>query len=388
MAMPSTIRQINERRALNMLLLNQGMSRADLARDLGMTRSTASSIVLSLIDSGRVVEVEDPGEDRATRTGRPAIGLELNADHAVFLGADIAASHMRLCAVDFSGKIRDLVECQIEETTPTPRQIAEQLKQLIAKLRQTIPQSMALGGINVSVPGVVGLNGDVLRAPPLGWKQVPLRQILSEVLDPVEVKHLVNDATAFAIADRDRRREGKLNNAVFMLLDEGVGGCIISEGRILQGQDGFAGEIGHIPVGTDGFCNLTGIDGALENFIARRAVLTRFKQLGGQAHSLKEFLSCLQAGDEIAKTLMSEWAQYFGRGLAILTTVLNPQAIIVGGRGADLFPHAKANILQALASHLLRETRIPDLELSPIGPEGAAVGSALMLHQSYFAAKD
>lgn len=384
MATPTAVRQVNESRALARLLSNGPMSRADLARELDLTRSTASSIVASLLKAGKVLETDEPDEERANRTGRPAILLRMNADHALFLGADIGASYLRLCAVDFLGEMREFQEKRIEISSPDPEVLVGMLAEMVEDFAASLPDVSVIKGLNVSVPGVVNLTGDVLRAPPLGWKHVPLQRMLEERLKPLLVTRLLNDANAFAVAALERYGGQALNDAVFILLEDGVGGCIISDGRIIEGYQGFAGEIGHITIGGKGFCNLTGIEGALENFTARRAVLARFREQGGKADRLRDFQACLEEGDPVAKAVVREWAQYLGRGMAVLTTVLNPQTIILGGRVSLISPYGRSEYLSSLQSQLLPETSLPSIELSKVGPEGSAIGAALTLHKEHF----
>ncbi|SFC79934.1 ROK family transcriptional regulator [Tropicimonas isoalkanivorans] len=385
MATPTAVRQINEARALARLA-NQGpMSRADLARDLGLTRSTASSIVASLLEAGSVLETNEPDPDRANKTGRPAIFLRLNPDHAVFLGAELGARCVRLCALDFRGEMRELRERHVEISSPEPTVMVQMLAEMVDDFVASLTDRSVVRGMNVSVPGVVNLAGEVLRAPPLGWKHVPLKDMLSDRLAPLPVMTLMNDADAFAAAALEIHGGRSLRDAVLMLMEDGVGGCILSDGQILKGSQGFAGEIGHMPIGGTGFCNITGIDGAFENYTARRAILARFREQGGEADRLGDFLTRLQNGDTVALAVVQEWAAYLGKGMALLTTLLNPTSIILGGRVSLLFPYGQSECLASLQRRLLPETTLPSIELSKIGPEGTAIGAALMLHNETFA---
>lgn len=383
MSMPATVRQINAARALERLLAQGAMSRADLARELGLTRSTASRIAAELIEEGRVIERAEDGAARGQRSGRPAIRLQLNPDHALFLGADIAAGHLRLAAVDFVGRVRHLSDRPVAATRP--EDLAEALARMVAAFRAAQPRPAAIRGLNVSVPGIVDLAGEVLRAPPLGWSRVPLQRLLRARLDPVPVAGLVNDANAFAVAAREAHGGEALSDAVFLFIDEGVGACLLGGGRILYGRDGFAGEMGHIPMGEPGFDDRTGLPGAFENFVARRAILARYAALGGGAVDLAAFLARLEAGDPRAARVAADWARIFGRGMAVLAALLNPQTIVIGGRVAPLFRHAAAEVAARMTGALMPGSAPPRLEPARIGPEGPAVGAALMLQRRSFA---
>lgn len=385
MTMPSAVRHANEARARNCLLANHTMSRADLARELDLTRATASSIVANLIAAGQVIEIAEDVSAREARTGRPSVQIALNPDHALYLGGYIGADHASLCAVDFVGGQRHFVEAELNSRNRTPEAAAGRLAELVHEFADGLPDPSIIAGLNIAVPGIVDRDGMVLRAPPLGWFEVPLQQILTRTVKTVPVGELLNDANAFAYAAQKDIGDLNLTDALFVLLEDGIGGCILSGGRILQGRDGLAGELGHILVGDKGFINLTGVDGALENFFARRAVLSRFRNRGGRAASLRDFLTLLDQGDVLAHEVLSECIGYFARGLAIATAMLNPQAVIIGGRACALVPHAQQDLQEKLARYLVASTSPPRLMLSNVGREGPAVGAALKLHDlAYF----
>lgn len=381
MTMPSAVRQANEIRARHCLLMHHSMSRADLARELELTRATASSIVANLIEAGQVIEIAEDVPSKNTRTGRPSIQIALNPDHAMHLGAYIGADHLSLCAVDFAGRQRHFTEQRLNEDERNPEQITDSLARMVDDFASSVADPAILAGLNVAVPGIVTLDGTILRAPPLNWGRIPLQKILSERIDTVAIDMLLNDANAFAFAAQKQLENDSLSNAVFVLLEDGIGGCLLSDGHLVLGHEGLAGEIGHIPVGDKGFVNLSGIDGALENFFARRSVLARYGQRGGTADSLTEFLAHLDGGVPLAQEVLSECIGFFARGLAMATALLNPEAIIVGGRASLLVEHGIEDLQERLSRQLVTSTTCPQIILSDVGREGPAVGAALKQHE-------
>lgn len=383
--MQSTVRKLNEARARNSLLRNRVMSRADLARDLHLTRATASSIVSALIDAGEVIERPDSSDQNANKTGRPAVQLRLNGEHAFFLGAYIGATRIYLCAVDFAGTSRHLSERDLTPEHLTPQGMVAQLAAMIDAFLADGVRADRIYGLAVAVPGVVDMQGNVLRAPPLGWVSVPLMRIIADALPSVPVVSVLNDASAFAIAAQDELDDEDLNDALFILLEDGIGGCIVSDGRTVNGRDGFAGEFGHIPVGKNGFFSLTGIEGALENFVSRGAVLARYRAVGGTAARFGDFLAHLSSGDARAMQVQSECIHYFARGLLIGASLLNPTAFVIGGRVSGLFHTAQDTIADILSAQLIQGTSVPKILMSSVTPEGPATGAALTLQKAVFA---
>lgn len=383
--MPSAVRQVNEARARNSLLKNQVMSRADLARELGMTRATASSIVCSLIENGEVLEVPEVVDMALTRTGRPAVQLKLNADHAFFLGAYVSATRVYLCAVDFTGTKRHISEQKVQSGKTAPEEVAQVLAKMVNEYLNQGVDTNQIAGLAVSVPGVVEMGGNVLRAPPLGWNNVPLKEIFSQAIQCLNITLVLNDANAFAVVAENALSDDDRTDALFVLLEDGVGGCIVSDGRMLNGRDGIAGEFGHIPVGRGGFDNLTGIEGALENFVSRCAIIARYNSLGGKAKDFREFIDNLLNGDSKAAEVQSECIHYFSRGLSIASSLLNPRAFVIGGRASVVFHHTEKVLEVNLANQLIQGTAVPKILMSSVGPEGPAIGAALTLQKGAFA---
>ncbi len=383
MTMPSTVRQMNEARVFKRLLAGGPMTRADLARDLSLTRSTIGNLVSSLITQSHVIEIEDPATEAEARRGRPGTYVSPNPDFGLFLGLDISALHLRLCAVDLLGEVQHVQSVYVDRGAHAPAEMVARAGEMLDRFKTGLPDPSIVRGLNVAVPGVIDLHGTVLRAPPLGWRGVALRDMLQARLPDIKVNALVNDANAFAFADWQKQGVPGLSNVVYIYLDEGVGGCIICDNRLVVGAEGFAGEIGHIRVGEGGFCNLTGVGGAMENFISRRAVLQRYRDLGGCAAGLTDFLDALTRDSPRARQVLAEWAGYAGIGISILAAILNPQKVILGGRVALLLPHAAAQIEARLAQLLLPDAPRPAVEMSPLGPDATTLGTALMLHAAY-----
>lgn len=386
MAMPQAVRHINEARVLEAFHRNGPMSRADLARELAITRSTASRIVASLLASGVLVEETDSGadQDRPARSGRPSIRLALRHDHATFLGADIAYNRVTVALLDLNGRCQDLAFVERDHAANSPEEVADQVCRAVHKVFRDPRERASVRGLNVSVPGLVDFDGNVHRAPVLGWNKVPLRQLIQARLPDIAVHSLENDANAFAFADLYMRDTSGLRDAVYLLLVDGVGGCIVSNGQIIRGHNGYAGEIGYIRVGEQGLATPGMIEGSLESFVGREPLLKRYHTFGGDAVTIRQFADRLRAGDPAARRVLHECSIHLGRGLAILTTALNPEKIIFGGELADVLLHSPEVIVEHMAKGLLPNSHHPQIERSVVGVEASAVGVALMLHQEFF----
>jgi predicted NBD/HSP70 family sugar kinase len=382
MSMPRAVRHINEIRVLDALFRTGPMSRADLARELGLTRSTASSLVAGLGREGLVLADQGEAVARGDRTGRPSADVRLNSRFGVFLGADIGVGHHTVVAIDLNADVVGRATKPFDLGSASPDAIVDDLVALIRTVIAKLHNPKALRGLSVTVPGLMDRDGNVLRAPILRWANVPILRMLRTKLPDIETIEAENDANAFAMAELYRAGKSAPTDALYVFLDAGVGGGLVSNGKLLRGNEGYAGEIGHIFVGDEGFIDLTALPGSLESFVGRDALLARHRFHGGSATSVDDFIGVLKLDATSAVTTMTEWSHYLGRGLATLTSVLNPQKIILGGPVAALFEYAENHVLTSIQRHLLPGHPRPEVELSSLGADGPAIGAASLLHRA------
>ncbi len=386
MSMPRAFRHINEARALSALLKRGPMSRADLARDLSVTRATASSIVGSLMESGYLAEEAGSDTERQRRTGRPSTLVSLRSQHAIFLGVGIALDRIAFAAIDLGANLVFDTTLPFNCAGSDYRAVAAFVARTIRDISASVANDPgSIQGLNVAVPGLADFHGSVMRAPLLGWRNVPLKQAIEDHLQGLSVANLDNDANAFAIADMHRNQRPEDLDAVYLFIEDGVGGCVMHDGAILRGHNGYGGELGHIIVGEIGFAPNPTIRGSLESFIARPALLARHRSYGGDAETISDLVEALRDGDVAARLAVKDWSVFLGRGLSTLVSALDPSMVVIGGEVSSIFPFARDLVVESLRQHLLAESQDVSIELSPMGVEASAYGAALIQHKQYFA---
>ncbi|WP_068115800.1 ROK family transcriptional regulator [Tropicimonas marinistellae] len=388
MSMPRAVRHINETRTLEALRRNGPMSRADIARELGVTRSTASALVASLVDIGLLTDAPDgtTEPDTEKRTGRPGTRICVNAEHAFFLGIEVGVGRGSVAVVDLSGKVRATREYRFSLERTTPQKVAELVAKDVRKTLAELGTSPQLRGGIATVPGLVDFAGHVVRAPYLGWRDVPFLDLMRAALPEVELVGLENDANAVAVADM-QMTPGARKNVVYLLLDTGIGGCAVADGKVLRGNNGYAGELGHIIIGDKGYSSSerSTVDGSLESYVGRRALFARHDHYGGRSERISDFLTALDAGEKAAVATLDDWTKQLGRGLASIVSVLNPEQIVLCGPLAPLFARGEASARASLGAHLLAGSHVPQLSLTHLGREAPAIGAALLLQHNLFA---
>ena len=195
-------------------------------------------------------------------------------------------------------------------------------------------------GVGVGAPGSMNDEGVIFGAVNIGWKEMNLNKELGDLLKlPVRAS---NDANVAALGEIWQGAGKGYSNAVMVTLGTGVGGGIIINGRILTGATGGGGEIGHIHVDDTEFepCNC-GNKGCLEQYASASGIVRLARRrlaeddsksiLKNSGLSAKSVFDALKAGDETAGRIVEEFGEYLGKGLAIVASVVNPQAFIIGG---------------------------------------------------------
>ena len=240
--LPEDARGHNRSLVLQTLLHQDGLSRADIARETGLTRVTISDLVSELLSAGLVREV---GQREDARPGKPATLLEFNTDASHVIGLDLS-DH-----TTFRGAVMRLDGSVVarSETALAGRKGAEAVALVEALISELVASTdRPLLGIGIGSPGVVDLAGTVLSAPNLAWHDLPLQRDLEARYGvPVVV---ANDANAAALAEHSFG--GASGDMMLIAIGHGVEGGLVLGGRSLFGSRYAAGEIGHVTVGTDG----------------------------------------------------------------------------------------------------------------------------------------
>lgn len=375
---PRRIRLSNEVAALQALYRFGRQSRAELARALGLNRSSSGQITASLIASGLVREVEEAQAQRASpvRAGRPGILLEIVPEAACFLGAEIGVEHVTTVVIDLNACIlTSRVEPFDGHASIVEAAVARAFEQAFTDLPPAFHRRCE--GIGLSAPAQMDQGGHVRAAPLLGWRNVNLAEIARAAL-PVEVPVMVeNDANAFAIGEMHRRRNAWPGVTLYLVLESGVGGGIVIDGKLFRGGHGLAGEIGHLIV--------TGENRAeLEQLVGRNHLLERYRAVTGSPEaSLGALLAEVRDRVPRAVEIGEDWARHLAFALAQACRVIDPERVLLGGSVAALYPMVAARVASHLRALQAPSFPMPEIVLDEDAESGSAFGAACMLHQRF-----
>jgi predicted NBD/HSP70 family sugar kinase/biotin operon repressor len=305
------------------------VSRSDLARLTGLSRTTVGSLVADLQARGLVVEEVD-GE-RQTGRGRPPAFLRIDRSAGVAVGIDFDHDRVRVALADLSSTVlvEDCTEIDVDHSASDAIDAAVEIIEAL-RVAAGLDESELIGA-GVGLPGPIdGRTGTVGSATILpGWAGKSPRDMLSERLGlPVEVD---NDANLGALAEVSFGAGRGLTDVVYVRLGSGVGAGLVIDGRLHHGAAGLAGEIGHVQVLADGVVCRCGNRGCLESVAAEGAIRTLLRPAQGHEVTRRDVLELLAARDLGATRVVNDAGRAIGRVLADLCNALNFEAIVVGG---------------------------------------------------------
>lgn len=389
------VRRHNLSLVLRLLAAQGPRSRAGLAAVSGLTRATISSLVTDLIRRGLVKEV---GLESDQRVGRPATLLQLDGSRVVTLGMEIDVGFTSVLANDLSGQT---VYERRHSLSGAGTSFDELVPILAKELRRAIDAVDAVDrrvvGITVAVPGIADVDrGIVVRAPNLGWVEVPLRDRLRSALGTDLPIGLDNEANLGALAEYRVGAVAGTGHLVYVLAVSGVGAGVIIDGVVFRGASGAAGEVGHTTVQPRGLRCACGSSGCWETTVGLRALLydavpdlaaglLRDRRLSPEA-KVAPVISRAMANNPIALRGLKKFGRWLGIGLANIVDSFNPQVIVLAGFLPRIAPWVMQEAMTALRAHALAESVDRcSIELSTLGFTAGALGCTIHASERLFA---
>jgi predicted NBD/HSP70 family sugar kinase len=381
-ARASTIRDINRQIVLNYVRERGPISRAEIASETELQRSTISLIVDELKLGGLLEEVY--GESTG---GRPPGLLSLRTADPVAIGVDLGTSRTILATSDLAGRVLEQEDCETDPCAEkTIAQIVRCARKLIRKSGGTVE------GIGVSLPGMVEPEtGTALFVPHFKWSNLEISRELSAATGlPVKAD---NDANAAALAELwfGRAEVRDVRDFIVVLIHEGVGTGIVFDGQIYRGKSGAAGEFGHMTIGRDApVACAAGRHECWEAFTSERAALARYTRLApdaGRKGSIKfeELVDRALKGEGSAVKALRETAHFLGVGIANLIQGLSPQAVIIAGLTARAWPLIAEDARTVVEKRTCRGLPPARIIASTLGEQPTLMGALSLVLASKFA---
>jgi predicted NBD/HSP70 family sugar kinase len=359
-------------------------SRATIALESGLNKTTVSSLVTELIGLDLVVE---RGLEQRGTVGRPGQVVELSGDGVVALGLEINVDYLAVRALDLTGAERHR-SLDVEDNRRLP--VDQVLDRLAAHAKTALDAVQAEGlrpvGATVALPGLVdAANGALLVAPNLSWNDVAVVDELRERLSgPAFPLAADNEANLAALAELWEGTARGFSDVLYVSGEIGVGAGIILGGELFRGAQGFGGEFGHMTLDPGGKPCACGSRGCLETVAGLEPLLemagldpSSARTTTGSGEPVSALAARARAGDEQALAALREGGRWLGIAIASAANLLNFQAVVLGGFFGQLSTWLAAPIARELEVHVLAsEWAVPRVLPSTLGPEAAVRGAA------------
>lgn len=342
-------RQLNTLHVLQTLHKEELISRIEISRKLGLSRPTVTFIVNDLIEQGIVQE----SHLAKSTGGRPPVVLRISDHCRYVIGIDMGSSHITMLICDLNGNQSPLIDIE-HNVDKDPVGTLSIIKEIVDEQHHLLGESLL--GLCFAVSSPIDQEGYLDPRILPDWKDISIADFFSGKGIPVLIE---NDANAGAFAERWWNQE--TDDFIYLKLGTGIGAGIISDGKMLHGNQGLVGEIGHIPLPNATQMCRCGQQGCLEAIIGRHAIQKRTFA----PHEKSEFIS-----------------EHLSFVLVPLIYALNPQKLIVWG-DVDQF------ITKKLQAKIINKTLWPSMtsiqvDISPLGKNAIALGAcSIMLHHLF-----
>jgi glucokinase-like ROK family protein len=356
------IRAINRSTVLNTIKTHASISRAEIARITGLSAATVTGITAELIQKGLIFEKAE-GDSRGGRRpillalnprGGFVIGIKLMEDHAIGAITDLETTVLAKYSEDFQNtSLEDVIDTLINIVDMLLKQVDITQEQLL--------------GIGIGVAGIVDARNGILRNSPfLGWKDVPLEDLLnSRIQVPV---HIDNDVNTLTLTEQLFGAGQGIENFLVLTVGRGVGMGMVINGQLYRGVNGGGGEFGHTVIDPEGPLCTCGKSGCIETYVSEPALLQMVTEASSRGefpriiNTIEDLITIAKEGNSVAISIFTQAGEKLGYGVANLINVLSPELIIISGEGIRagdlLFTPMKAEIAQHVMPGLAEDTEI------------------------------
>jgi predicted NBD/HSP70 family sugar kinase len=379
----STMRDINRQIVLNYVRERGPISRAEIARETVLQRSTVSTIVDELVSDSLVEEI---GEGESTGGRRPTL-LRLRASGAAAIGIDITPTRTTVATSDLSGRVLEKEEFA---TNPDFEKTIKRAIECVLEIKKRHKEG--LEGVGVILPGLVDPHqGKALYIPYFNWRDLEIERRVSAATGLAVT--IDNDANAGALAELwfGRPEVSSARDFIMVFVSEGVGTGIIFDGQIYRGTCGAAGEFGHMIIGERApvACSCGSHD-CWEAFASGRAALARYSRLTKRADAtgrltFAQLIDRALAGDAAARTAIVNTAKYVSIGISNLIVGFSPELVVVGGSIARAWPLVAEVFGETVERSVRRGLPTARIIASTLGEQTTLMGALSLVLANKFA---
>jgi len=363
------LRHANARNCIRLLRDKGPMSRADLARELGATRTTIGYAVrelmdLGLVSSGGPAGLEGLAQDGIAQKGRPGTAVYIEPAGAYFFGAEISADHLTIVLSDLTLNPVCIKQVEVNLKNSVPEEIIDLLLQWFEPMvaQAAIPESK-IYGLGVSLSGIITPDGRVFLPSLSAWHNINLSGMLRKRLPDSWVIQCCNDAAALALTlVDDLSEEDKEDLLVIMLATNGIGSARVRRGVIDKGAHGIAGEVGLMRLsGEPSDVNAT------FQFLSGAAEIASFVDTSNPVETVLRNAEANKTNRN--NRVLDKWSDVLATGLLNVVYLLDPAHIIMAGPLAVMYPRVSRRVDAILQKALIPGLEHPRISVPPPNSE-------------------
>ena len=371
------MRQMNRSIILELIRQHGPISRSEISRALKLSMPTIMRIVDELVTEGLV----RPIGDSKGKTGRPRRLLEYNKGGYLVIGIDLGGTKLYGALANIGGEILH------EAYRPQHKSMGEQSFEILCELIESLVCSdggkdTPILGITVGAPGITHARAGIVEwAPSLCWREFPLKQRLHERFKlPILVENDVN----LAVLGEQWFGQGKgVNNMVLLAIGTGMGSGLIIDGAIYRGHNESAGEVGYMISGIKDLGHPNEGFGAMERIVsgtgvvdrARKVLESQMTKVQIESLTASDIFAAARAGEPWAGRIVDETADYLSMTIINISSLLDPELIVLGGgvaNSGDLLIPAIQQRIRGVIPY------VPRIEASVLGTRATVMGAITM----------
>ncbi|MFT4284611.1 MAG: ROK family transcriptional regulator [Protaetiibacter sp.] len=336
------LKRANLTQLLRLIHYGGELSRSQLAEEAHITRSSVLGLVAELEERGLVEQVNGAATGEV---GRPS--MLVRADDAVvaFTVAPLYDSIV-VGTVGFSGRVLHR-STRILQRLPAPEEFTLAAAELVAQHTALLAPGTRIAGVGVAIPGHVRTTeGVVDSAYSLAWSDVRLAEMLAGRTGlPV---WLDNDGSLASLAEHRFGAGRGLQNMILLFgAVGGIGGGIIVDGNLVRGRDGYAGELGHVPLSDDERAGYAGIPGSLDSMVNRLELLDVLGLARADDATLAAAID-KRADEPALAEVLDRQADYLGRAIGLFINMFNPEAVVLTGFLRTIFDVRRGRVMASV----------------------------------------
>ena len=360
---------------LQLLRDGTARTRAELVQLSSLGRATVAARVDAMLEAGLLRRAPES----VSTGGRPPTRFMIDHAARLVLAVDLGASHTSVALLDLGGRV--LVERTVDsDIADGPAVVLEQVTALGRELLEEVQRPVSdVAGVGIGLPGPVEHATGRPANPPImpGWHDADVPGLLQRTFPgPVLVD---NDVNLMALGEQTRLRRTK--HLMLVKVATGIGAGIVTDGRLLRGALGAAGDLGHVQVAgaPDAPCRC-GNTGCLEAVAAAPAIVQRLRAEGFDVHTSQDVVDAVSAGEVAALHAVRDAGRSIGTVLATCVNLLNPSTIVIGGKLSEAGEYLLAGVREVVYERSLPlATNHLQIVGTSVGGRGALLGAGAMV---------